>query len=303
MERLGDALPDEQVAQRWIVSDDPEEVVAAVKQYVDWGFTHLVFHGPGPDQSRFLDTFAEPGAAGAARARLTAIRCVPPIPSDQPRTYPGAMSETTVSRSRAPGGRRSPADSAARRHTSNASTTSRRAAWTSTARPPSSRLSCPRPPRILDAGCGTGRVATQLTSLGLRLRGGRRRRRHGRGGRASRPCHPLGAPGPQPARAAHAGVRARRPGRQRHPAAGPRHPAGGRRAAHGAPAAGRRCSSPGSGSTPTTCRRGARSPRSPTTTAPATSPGCRSCGATPPGTVSRGDPEAGYAVSVHRLND
>ncbi|QGN57037.1 glucose-6-phosphate dehydrogenase (coenzyme-F420) [Nostocoides sp. HKS02] len=59
MERLGDALPDEQVAQRWIVSDDPEEVVAAVKQYVDWGFTHLVFHGPGPDQSRFLTTFAE----------------------------------------------------------------------------------------------------------------------------------------------------------------------------------------------------------------------------------------------------
>jgi coenzyme F420-dependent glucose-6-phosphate dehydrogenase len=59
MERLGDALPDEQVAQRWIVSDDPEEVVAAVRQYVDWGFTHLVFHGPGPDQSRFLTTFAD----------------------------------------------------------------------------------------------------------------------------------------------------------------------------------------------------------------------------------------------------
>jgi coenzyme F420-dependent glucose-6-phosphate dehydrogenase len=59
MERLGDALPDEQVAERWIVSDDPEEVVASVKQYVDWGFTHLVFHGPGSDQARFLDTFAE----------------------------------------------------------------------------------------------------------------------------------------------------------------------------------------------------------------------------------------------------
>lgn len=59
MERLGDALSDEQVASRWIVSDDPDEVVAAVKQYVDWGFTHLVFHGPGPDQSRFLTSFAD----------------------------------------------------------------------------------------------------------------------------------------------------------------------------------------------------------------------------------------------------
>ncbi len=59
MERLGDELTDEQVAQRWIVSSDPEEVVAAVKKYVDWGFDHLVFHGPGDDQSRFLTTFAE----------------------------------------------------------------------------------------------------------------------------------------------------------------------------------------------------------------------------------------------------
>jgi coenzyme F420-dependent glucose-6-phosphate dehydrogenase len=59
MERLGDALSDEQVASRWIVTDDPEEVVAAVRPYVDLGFNHLVVHGPGQDQARFLDTFAE----------------------------------------------------------------------------------------------------------------------------------------------------------------------------------------------------------------------------------------------------
>lgn len=59
MERLGDELSDEQVASRWIVTDDPEEVVEAVRPYVEWGFNHLVFHGPGQDQSRFLSTFAE----------------------------------------------------------------------------------------------------------------------------------------------------------------------------------------------------------------------------------------------------
>ncbi|HET8768488.1 MAG TPA: glucose-6-phosphate dehydrogenase (coenzyme-F420) [Pedococcus sp.] len=59
MERLGDELSDEQVASRWIVSDDPEEVVEAVRPYVDLGFDHLVFHAPGDDQSRFLSTFAE----------------------------------------------------------------------------------------------------------------------------------------------------------------------------------------------------------------------------------------------------
>lgn len=59
MERLGDELSDEQVASRWIVTDDPEEVVQAVRPYVEWGFNHLVFHGPGQDQSRFLSTFAD----------------------------------------------------------------------------------------------------------------------------------------------------------------------------------------------------------------------------------------------------
>jgi coenzyme F420-dependent glucose-6-phosphate dehydrogenase len=58
MERLADELSDEQIAKRWIVTDDPAEVVAAVRQYVEWGFDHLVFHAPGHDQGRFLEQFA-----------------------------------------------------------------------------------------------------------------------------------------------------------------------------------------------------------------------------------------------------
>ncbi|HEY0854547.1 MAG TPA: glucose-6-phosphate dehydrogenase (coenzyme-F420), partial [Devosia sp.] len=54
MERLADALPIERVAKRWIVSSDPDEHVAAIKTYIDYGFDHLVFHAPGTDQSRFL---------------------------------------------------------------------------------------------------------------------------------------------------------------------------------------------------------------------------------------------------------
>lgn len=57
MERAADALPIEQVASRWIVSADPEEVVGRVKAYVDAGFTNLVFHAPGGDQRRFLGLF------------------------------------------------------------------------------------------------------------------------------------------------------------------------------------------------------------------------------------------------------
>ncbi|MGH3549109.1 MAG: glucose-6-phosphate dehydrogenase (coenzyme-F420) [Pseudonocardiaceae bacterium] len=70
MEAAGDALPIEQVASRWIVSSDPDEAVAAIKTYADAGFNHLVFHGPGHDQSRFLTSFAE-----QILPRLRALRC------------------------------------------------------------------------------------------------------------------------------------------------------------------------------------------------------------------------------------
>jgi coenzyme F420-dependent glucose-6-phosphate dehydrogenase len=59
MEKLAAQLPIERVAKRWIVSSDPEEHVAAIKTYIDYGFDHLVFHAPGPDQSRFLSLYAK----------------------------------------------------------------------------------------------------------------------------------------------------------------------------------------------------------------------------------------------------
>ena len=59
MERLADALPTERTASRWIVSTDPEEHVEQIRFYTDLGFKHLVFHSPGNDQRRFLDTYAE----------------------------------------------------------------------------------------------------------------------------------------------------------------------------------------------------------------------------------------------------
>ncbi|MCW2522301.1 MAG: hypothetical protein JWO63_636 [Frankiales bacterium] len=59
MQKAGNELPIEQVASRWIVASDPESAVAAIKPYLDYGFNHLVFHGPGHDQSRFLTSFSE----------------------------------------------------------------------------------------------------------------------------------------------------------------------------------------------------------------------------------------------------
>jgi coenzyme F420-dependent glucose-6-phosphate dehydrogenase len=57
MERAADALPIEQIASRWIVGSDPDQVVAEIKQYIDWGLNHLVFHAPGHDQRRFMELF------------------------------------------------------------------------------------------------------------------------------------------------------------------------------------------------------------------------------------------------------
>jgi coenzyme F420-dependent glucose-6-phosphate dehydrogenase len=58
MERLADALPIERAASRWIVSSDPDEHVERIRPYIDLGFTHLIFHAPGPDQRRFLEQYS-----------------------------------------------------------------------------------------------------------------------------------------------------------------------------------------------------------------------------------------------------
>lgn len=57
MEKAADALPIEQIASRWIVGADPDEVVDGIRPYIDAGLNHLVFHAPGHDQRRFLELF------------------------------------------------------------------------------------------------------------------------------------------------------------------------------------------------------------------------------------------------------
>ena len=59
MEKRADALPLDRAASRWIVSSDPDEQVERIRPYVELGFTHLVFHAPGPDQARFIKLYAE----------------------------------------------------------------------------------------------------------------------------------------------------------------------------------------------------------------------------------------------------
>ena len=56
MERLADENVD-RAHTRFIVSNDPEEVVEKIGAYVDLGFDELLLHAPGPDQNRFLDQF------------------------------------------------------------------------------------------------------------------------------------------------------------------------------------------------------------------------------------------------------
>jgi len=57
MEALAATVADH-AHRRWIVTNDPDELVERIAPYVDLGFNHLVFHAPGPDQHRFLDLFA-----------------------------------------------------------------------------------------------------------------------------------------------------------------------------------------------------------------------------------------------------
>ena len=56
MERAADAAAD-RAHTRFIVSDDPAEVVEAIAPYVELGFQRLVFHFPGTDQRRQMGAF------------------------------------------------------------------------------------------------------------------------------------------------------------------------------------------------------------------------------------------------------
>lgn len=58
MEKKAQTVAD-QAHRRWLVSDDPEEHVEQIRPYIDLGFTHLIFHAPGNDQSRFLQLYAK----------------------------------------------------------------------------------------------------------------------------------------------------------------------------------------------------------------------------------------------------
>jgi coenzyme F420-dependent glucose-6-phosphate dehydrogenase len=84
LERLASALTAEQAASRWIVSTDPAEIVERVGRYADMGFDHLVMHGPGPDQERFIRLFQKDVLPGL-RARATrAATTVSPARSTAP---------------------------------------------------------------------------------------------------------------------------------------------------------------------------------------------------------------------------
>lgn len=58
MERMAATVAD-QAHRRWLVSSDPEEHVEQIRPYIEYGFTHLIFHAPGDDQSRFLQLYSK----------------------------------------------------------------------------------------------------------------------------------------------------------------------------------------------------------------------------------------------------
>lgn len=57
MERVADENA-ENAHTRFIVSNDPQDVVDRIAVYLDLGFEDLLVHGPGNDQRRFLEQFA-----------------------------------------------------------------------------------------------------------------------------------------------------------------------------------------------------------------------------------------------------
>ena len=67
----------ERAASRWIVSDDPDDHIERIVPYIDLGFTHLVFHAPGPDQGALpASVLARDSATPAETVWLTTPQLV-----------------------------------------------------------------------------------------------------------------------------------------------------------------------------------------------------------------------------------
>jgi coenzyme F420-dependent glucose-6-phosphate dehydrogenase len=59
MEKRAEQVRD-QAHRRWLVSNNPEEHIEQIRPYIEeYGFTHLIFHAPGNDQSHFLQLYAQ----------------------------------------------------------------------------------------------------------------------------------------------------------------------------------------------------------------------------------------------------
>ena len=59
MEELAGKAAEPIAHTRWLVSDDVDEHLEQLAIYLDYGFTHLVFHFPGEDQEAAIARYGE----------------------------------------------------------------------------------------------------------------------------------------------------------------------------------------------------------------------------------------------------
>ena len=98
MERVADEHLD-QAHTRFIVSDDPDEVVEKIGVYLDLGFDDLLLHAPGPDQSRFIGQFSEDVLREAAGPRgLTSAPSASASGGERGSGSPGPWYSSAMSR-------------------------------------------------------------------------------------------------------------------------------------------------------------------------------------------------------------
>lgn len=55
MEKAADELPTKQVAERWIVTPNPNEAVEKARVYTDPDLNHLMLNAPGHDKEQFIE--------------------------------------------------------------------------------------------------------------------------------------------------------------------------------------------------------------------------------------------------------
>ena len=59
IEKMGHHISDEELLKNWIISDDLDEHLERIDEYIEAGFNHIHIQSSSPDEEKFIKSYGE----------------------------------------------------------------------------------------------------------------------------------------------------------------------------------------------------------------------------------------------------